>query len=98
MSILKRILGNYINGHQNGYRNSRHGGKSNSHHGRKGYYNDFSSNNDPQGVRCPQCQTYNAPEVRFCVQCGQGIQNTLCGCGGLITAGAKFCGQCGRSI
>lgn len=98
MSFIKRIFGNYIKGHQGGYRNSHQSGNSNSHHGKKSYYNDYSSNNEPQGIRCSQCQTYNAPGARFCEQCGQGIQNTLCACGGLIAAGAKFCGQCGKSI
>ncbi|ARB91426.1 zinc ribbon domain-containing protein [Legionella longbeachae] len=98
MSFIKRIFGSYINSHQSGYRNSHHGGYSKSHHGKKNYYNDFSLSNEYQGVRCSKCQTYNAPDSRFCGQCGQVIQNSTCSCGALIEGGAKFCGQCGKSI
>lgn len=97
MSFIKRIFGNYLNSHQGGYRNSHHGGYSKSRHGQKNYYNDSSFSNEPQGVRCSKCQTYNAPDARFCGQCGQGIQNIICACGALIVVGAKFCGQCGQS-
>lgn len=90
MSFLKRIFGTVLNGHHGSYRNS--------HRGQKNHDTINSPNNEAQRIRCPQCQNYNAPGARFCSQCGQGIQNTLCACGALVAAGAKFCGQCGKLL
>nr|WP_236942463.1 zinc ribbon domain-containing protein [Fluoribacter dumoffii] len=56
------------------------------------------SQNESQGVICTRCQSRNEPGARFCGQCGQAIQNTVCRCGASIPAEAKFCGQCGSSL
>jgi len=91
MSFIKRIFGSSRKGH--------HGSSSGSgsHHGRKNYYDEPQFTNEPQGIRCPQCQTVNGAGSRFCSQCGSGVQNTMCSCGALMVAGAKFCAQCGKS-
>lgn len=96
MSFLKRLLGNYLNGHHGKNRSSHSTGYSNPH-GRKNHNNNYLSRNESQEVLCTRCQTFNDPSARFCGQCGQGIQNTVCRCGASIAADAKFCGQCGSA-
>lgn len=97
-SLLKRLLGSYLNGHHGQYRSARDNGHGNSINQRKNHGNNDLLRNQPQGVQCPRCQAFNEPGSRFCGQCGQGIQNTVCSCGAAISAGAKFCGQCGSTL
>lgn len=97
MSFLKRLLGNFLNGHHGQNRSSHSSGYGNSHHKRNNHDNNYASRDESQGVLCTRCQTLNAVGTRFCGQCGQGIQNTVCRCGASIPAGAKFCGQCGSA-
>ncbi|WP_298625302.1 zinc ribbon domain-containing protein [uncultured Legionella sp.] len=93
MGIFKRIFANFMNGHHGG-------GYQGGHHGRSkhgGYYNSNSgaSNNKV----CMQCQSYVAPDARFCGQCGNDMSTaTTCRCGAAIKMGSKFCGQCGASL
>ncbi|KTD71600.1 Double zinc ribbon [Legionella steelei] len=90
MSFLKRMLGNYLGGHSDGYRNS--------HHGQRNKHNNYSKNLEIGGVSCPRCKVSLASGARFCSQCGSGLENTQCTCGATVAAGAKFFGQCGSSL
>lgn len=48
---------------------------------------------------CPQCETRNTPEARFCAQCGIALHATAChACGKDVPPAAKFCPECGQSI
>ena len=49
-------------------------------------------------MRCTACGTDNAPERRFCADCGAGLA-IACGiCNAANEARARFCGQCGASL
>ena len=52
--------------------------------------------------RCPRCGTINLPEVKFCRECGQKMdeQAELCcgACGGKNPEGTRFCGFCGARM
>ncbi|GCE19387.1 adenylate/guanylate cyclase domain-containing protein [Dictyobacter kobayashii] len=48
-------------------------------------------------MRCPNCQTLNPPNAKFCLECG----NRLLGCpncGTINPSGAKFCIECGTAL
>jgi class 3 adenylate cyclase/tetratricopeptide (TPR) repeat protein len=47
-------------------------------------------------MRCPQCRGENAPQSKFCSQCGARLALSCRACGAELAAGAKFCGQCGQ--
>ncbi|HHF7376218.1 TPA: zinc-ribbon domain-containing protein, partial [Legionella bozemanae] len=78
MNLLKRFLGNYLNGHHGQNRSSHQNGYGNFHHKQKNHNNNYMSQNESQGVICTRCQSRNEPGARFCGQCGQAIQNTVC--------------------
>ena len=49
-------------------------------------------------MRCTACGTDNAPERRFCADCGAGLA-IACGiCNAANEARARFCGQCGAAL
>jgi class 3 adenylate cyclase/tetratricopeptide (TPR) repeat protein len=50
------------------------------------------------GMRCPACQTDNRAGVRFCEQCGAGLELACPACGARLPAPSRFCGQCGASL
>lgn len=51
-------------------------------------------------MNCPACETVNAADSRFCVQCGARLAAapTCRSCGTQLAAGAKFCTSCGTSV
>lgn len=48
---------------------------------------------------CPSCRSDNAPDSRFCAQCGQrlGPAEQACKCGAVLAPGVKFCPSCGAA-
>jgi tetratricopeptide (TPR) repeat protein len=53
-------------------------------------------------MNCPHCNAQVGPNDRFCSSCGKRIEQpakpAFCGqCGTKLTAGAKFCPECGAS-
>ena len=48
-------------------------------------------------MTCPSCGTENRPEARFCLSCGAGLAR-VCPNGHPVTAGAKFCDECGAAL
>ncbi|NNF00141.1 MAG: zinc-ribbon domain-containing protein [Pyrinomonadaceae bacterium] len=52
----------------------------------------------PQTVACPGCSKPNAPDAKFCADCGEKMevaQVPCVKCGASLREGAKFCSECG---
>src|SRR5579864_3933317 len=48
-------------------------------------------------MRCPNCQTVNPPNAKFCLECGNRL--VVCpNCGTVNLPAAKFCIECGTSL
>lgn len=90
MSILKRILGLYTNGHhgRNNYRNYDYDRQQNYSY----------PNNQTETTVCPYCKANIDLQSKFCGQCGKNIGMSTCSCGELIRPGDKYCGKCGKSL
>ncbi len=44
---------------------------------------------------CPNCQTPNPANAKFCIECGQPLPRICAVCGASNPPGARFCNQCG---
>lgn len=49
-------------------------------------------------MNCPNCQTTNPDNARFCMNCGQALAHTCTNCGTALPAGARFCFNCGQPV
>ena len=49
-------------------------------------------------MRCPQCQTENWADRKFCASCGVALERVCAGCGFKNSLSDRFCGGCGRSL
>ena len=49
-------------------------------------------------MRCPHCAFENRDGVRFCEDCGRGLEQVCLACGAGVPPGRKFCGGCGRPL
>jgi Double zinc ribbon len=49
-------------------------------------------------MRCPHCGFENREGVRFCEECGRGLEQACPACGAGVPPGRKFCGACGQSL
>jgi class 3 adenylate cyclase len=49
-------------------------------------------------LRCPQCQTENRADRKFCASCGVALERACAGCGFKNALSDRFCGGCGRSL
>jgi len=49
-------------------------------------------------LRCPQCQTENRADRKFCASCGVALERACAGCGFKNNLSDRFCGGCGRSL
>ncbi len=47
---------------------------------------------------CLHCQFDNPASMKFCVECGTGLQIVCTGCQSLMMPSYKFCGECGRTL
>jgi predicted ATPase/class 3 adenylate cyclase len=47
---------------------------------------------------CTKCDTTNPDQAKFCMGCGDALQNLCPECGTELPAGAKFCFSCGAQI
>jgi class 3 adenylate cyclase len=47
---------------------------------------------------CPNCQTANAANARFCQNCGQPLARVCANCGAINAPDARFCNQCGTPL
>lgn len=51
------------------------------------------------GIPCPQCGNLNAPNAKFCTECGAKQGKALCpNCQAELAPGAKFCTECGTKV
>ena len=55
-----------------------------------------------QGAVCPECNTVNPANAKFCLTCGhkfEAVPAAICpDCGKPIIPGARFCLECGRKL
>jgi class 3 adenylate cyclase/tetratricopeptide (TPR) repeat protein len=49
-------------------------------------------------MRCPQCSHDNAPEMKFCGECGTRLAILCLECGARNASAQKFCGECGARL
>ena len=49
-------------------------------------------------MKCPRCKHENPAEVKFCGECGAGLESVCPACGASNPPGNKFCGGCGVSL
>ena len=49
-------------------------------------------------MRCPHCAFENREGVRFCEDCGRGLEQVCPGCGAGVPPGRRFCGNCGQPL
>lgn len=49
-------------------------------------------------MRCPTCQHENAPDAKFCTQCGAKLELACASCGAPNLIQNRFCSQCGQPI
>ncbi len=52
----------------------------------------------PSTLPCPQCQSENRADAKFCLNCGKTLIESCPKCRKSIRAGAKFCDACGTNI
>lgn len=51
------------------------------------------------GIPCPECGSQNAPNAKFCTECGAKQGKALCAnCQSELAPGAKFCTECGTKV
>ena len=49
-------------------------------------------------MNCPNCQTDNPDQAKFCFNCGTPLALTCSNCGTSLPGGAKFCFNCGHQF
>ncbi|PHS02188.1 MAG: hypothetical protein COA78_21815 [Blastopirellula sp.] len=49
-------------------------------------------------IPCPECNTQNQIQRKFCNQCGTGLSIECAGCGESNNVHEQFCGQCGCNV
>ena len=49
-------------------------------------------------LRCPQCETSNLPQRKFCGKCGASLWETCLRCGNLGPAAESYCPICGTNL
>jgi class 3 adenylate cyclase/tetratricopeptide (TPR) repeat protein len=49
-------------------------------------------------VVCSNCGESNAPDRKFCGECGAPLAQVCAACGAANAVGVKFCGECGSSL
>ena len=49
-------------------------------------------------MKCPKCQFDNRDGVKFCEECGAGMELECPKCGTKIPLDRKFCGECGHNL
>ena len=49
-------------------------------------------------MRCPECDTENPSDARFCFKCGSKFALNCSDCGAAVLLEAQFCSQCGARV
>ncbi|MCC6189601.1 MAG: AAA family ATPase, partial [Anaerolineales bacterium] len=49
-------------------------------------------------MKCPNCQTENPPNAKFCFNCGAALSQRCPNCQSELPRGARFCPNCGQPV
>jgi class 3 adenylate cyclase len=49
-------------------------------------------------MKCPNCQTENPPNAKFCFNCGAPLGQRCANCQTELPSGARFCPNCGQPV
>jgi len=49
-------------------------------------------------MQCPECQSDNPADARFCNKCGSKLEIACPKCSNVNPAGSKFCNECGHNL
>ena len=49
-------------------------------------------------MQCPNCQTENPANAKFCLNCGTALMQRCSNCQAELPSGAKFCMNCGQPV
>src|SRR5688572_9370866 len=49
-------------------------------------------------MRCPQCESENRPQAKFCEECASPLLRVCTNCGTQLSATAKFCPECAHPV
>ena len=49
-------------------------------------------------MKCPNCQTENPANAKFCLNCGHALSQRCSNCGAELPPGARFCMSCGQPV
>jgi class 3 adenylate cyclase len=49
-------------------------------------------------IKCPNCQTENPADAKFCFNCGHKFARRCANCQSELPAGARFCMNCGQPV
>jgi len=49
-------------------------------------------------MKCSKCNFENPQEAKFCMECGEKLENVCAKCGAELPAEAKFCMECGAKV
>src|SRR5919198_1024430 len=49
-------------------------------------------------MKCPNCQTVNPDDAKFCENCGNALEKLCPNCGKPVSPNSKFCRNCGYRL
>ena len=49
-------------------------------------------------MKCPNCQTENSTQAKFCSECGTKLPLVCPQCGTEVEATARYCSECGTNL
>lgn len=49
-------------------------------------------------MQCPRCQTENAPQAKWCLECASPLARACQNCGTPLPSTAKFCHECEQPV
>jgi len=49
-------------------------------------------------MKCPKCSHENPVDAKFCMECGEKLENLCPKCGAKLPPEAKFCKECGEKV
>ncbi len=58
--------------------------------------NSFGANQNQ--IMCPNCNSANNKDTKFCGNCGSPLTATFSNCGANVPLGTKFCSECGNPM
>jgi len=49
-------------------------------------------------MKCPECQTDNPDDAKFCIECASPVEFHCPNCGAITPATGKFCKECAYDL